>query len=62
MYNSGNIGDNSRYKFSNILLVVWSCVLSSRNSIYVSSICNRVVGVVNIVFFQFFYKLFDSFY
>ena len=32
-----------------LLLVLWSCEKSSRNSIYGSSFCNGVVGLVNIL-------------
>ena len=32
-----------------LLVVVWSCDISSRKGIYGSSVYNRVVGIVNIV-------------
>ena len=32
-----------------LLVVVWLCDISSKKGIYGSSVCNGVVGIVNIV-------------
>ena len=49
MSNSDNFGDNTDNEFVILLVVVWSYDISSRKSIYGSSVCNGVVWIVNIV-------------
>ena len=49
MSNSGNFGNNTDNEFLILLVVVWSCDIISRKSIYGSIVCYGVVWVMNIV-------------